>query len=142
MLFRSTNKVSHHVEAPVHGYLELCVNKKERILQPNSRNAFASRKATSFYFIEGLLPKHKRLKSNLQGIQLYSHGEVEDFSRCVLLAVTLILGISRTTNHLSAFVNTNDNRLTLYILIYTIHCRTPTLFLLQMLFKIVLFHQM
>ena len=107
-------------------------------MQPNSQNTFALRKATSFYFIEGLLPKHKRLKSNLQGVQLYSHGEVEDFSRRVLLAVTLTLGISGMTNHLSAFVNTNDNRLTFYILIYSIHCRTPTLFPLEMLFKIVL----
>jgi hypothetical protein len=57
---RCTNKkVPHDGKEILHGYVELCTNKKERILQPRNRNAFASRKGASFNLSEGSLQKRK-----------------------------------------------------------------------------------
>ena len=52
-------KVSHHGKERLHGYVELCTNKKEIILQPRYRLSFTSRTAASFHLIEGSPPKRK-----------------------------------------------------------------------------------
>jgi hypothetical protein len=46
-------KISHHGKEILHGYVELCTNKKERILKPRNRKSFASRKDASFHLTEG-----------------------------------------------------------------------------------------
>jgi alpha-D-ribose 1-methylphosphonate 5-triphosphate diphosphatase PhnM len=48
---------SDHGKESLDGYIELCTNKKERILQPRNQNAFPSCNAISFHSTEGLLLK-------------------------------------------------------------------------------------
>ena len=50
---------SDHGKEILHGYVELCTNKKERNLKPRNRNAFASHKDSSFHLTEGSLRKCK-----------------------------------------------------------------------------------
>ena len=50
---------SHHGKEILHGYIELCTTKKERILKPRNQNTFASCKDACFHLTEGSLQKHK-----------------------------------------------------------------------------------
>jgi hypothetical protein len=52
-------KFSHHGKEILHGYVELCTMKKEGVLKPRNRNAFALCKDASFHLTEGLLQKCK-----------------------------------------------------------------------------------
>ena len=73
------------------------------MLQPRNRNACASRKDDSFHFNEGSSRKRKPLTPNLQTIQLYSHGGVDDFSRI------LYIGYSTTEEQIGALTKDDNN---------------------------------
>jgi hypothetical protein len=54
-----THKVRENGREILHGYVELCTNKKERRLKPRNRNPFALREGATFHLSESLSPKRK-----------------------------------------------------------------------------------
>ena len=72
---------SHHSKETRQAYVELCTNKKERILQLKNRNTLLRVKTLATVSLKVRHQNAKALTPNLQNVQLYSHGGVDDFTR-------------------------------------------------------------
>jgi hypothetical protein len=71
---------SNHGKESLHGYIELCTNKNERILEPRNQITFACVKTLTPMSLKVCCQNAKLLTPHLQNVQLYNHGGVDDFS--------------------------------------------------------------